>query len=383
MRFTAALSVATSTVLVMSAFVVSCAPPPVQFPRVELESDLNQLLRDGNVPGAQLVATDGDHEIQLDGGFGDLAAETPFPDAARVRIASNTKAFVAAVVMQLVSEGRAALDVAVEHYLPGMVTGPGGDGNRITLRQLLSHTSGIPDYLPLLGLSSEADLQRSRPVHELIDIALAQPALFEPGAEFRYSNTNYLLLGQVVERITGASIADEVTRRVIRPLGLTDTYWPDYPTEQTIRGPHPRAYHYFGDGRVDITDIDPNWGLPDGAMVSSGRDLNRFFTALLSDRLVPAAEFAEMTKTIAVHLPGISGVGLGLFRRTTSCGLEVWGHNGAIYGFSVLVAATATSAVTISFNQMPRLSDAARFEPTVLVDKALCALGNQATPSRR
>ncbi|MFD4429066.1 serine hydrolase domain-containing protein [Nocardia sp. NPDC058497] len=374
---------ATSTVIVLSAFVASCAPAPVQFPRVELESDLDQLLRDGNVPGAQLVATDRDQVIQLDGGFGDLTAETPFPDAARVRIASNTKTFVASVVMQLVGEGRAALDVAVERYLPGMVTGPGGDGNRITLRQLLSHTSGIPDYLPLLGLSSEADLRRSRPVDELIDMALARPAMFEPGAEFRYSNTNYLLLGQVVERITGASIADEVTRRVIRPLDLTDTYWPDYPVEQTIRGAHPRAYHYFGDKRVDVTDIDPNWGLPDGAMVSSGRDLNRFFIALVSGRLVPAAEFAEMTRTMAVGLPGITGVGLGLFRRKSSCGLEVWGHNGAIYGFSVLVAATATSAVTISVNQMPRLADAARFEPAVLVDKALCALNDQPTPSPR
>ncbi|MFE7722985.1 serine hydrolase domain-containing protein [Nocardia rhizosphaerihabitans] len=381
MRFTAALSVATA--VMMSAFVVSCAPPPVRFPGAALESDLNQLVRDGGVPGAQLVATDGDHEIQLDGGFGDLTTETPFPDAARVRIASNTKTFVAAVVMQLVSEGRAALDVAVEHYLPGVITGPGGDGNRITVRQLLSHTSGIPDYLPLLRLSSEADLRRSRPVDELIAMALARPAMFEPGTEFRYSNTNYLLLGQVVERITGASIADEVTGRVIRPLGLTETYWPNYPAEQAIREPHPRAYHYFDDERVDVTDIDPNWGLPDGAMVSSGRDLNRFFTALVSGRLVPAAEFAEMTKTIAVHLPGITGVGLGLFRRTTSCGLEVWGHNGAIYGFSVLVAATATSAVTISFNQMPRLAEAARFEPAVLVDKALCALNDQPTPSRR
>ncbi|MGW6726630.1 serine hydrolase domain-containing protein [Nocardia sp. NPDC055029] len=373
---------ATSTVIVMSAFVASCAPAPERFPRAELESDLIQLLRDGNVPGAQLVATDRDHAIQLDGGFGDLTAETPFPDAARVRIASTTKTFVATVVMQLVSEGRAALDVAVEHYLPGVVTGPGGDGNQITLRQLLSHTSGIPDYLPLLGLRSEADLRVSRPVDELIGMALARPAMFEPGVEFRYSNTNYLLLGQVVERITGASIADEVTRRVIRPLDLTDTYWPE-PAEQTIRGPHPRAYHFFGDERVDVTDIDPNWGLPDGAMVSSGRDLNRFFTALISGRLVPAAELAEMTKTSTVGLAGITGAGLGLFRRTSSCGLEAWGHNGAIYGFSVLVAATATSAVTISFNQMPRLADAARFDPAVLADKALCALSDRPTPSHR
>ncbi|MFD4439991.1 serine hydrolase domain-containing protein [Nocardia sp. NPDC058519] len=372
---------ATSTVIVLSAFVTSCAPPPAQFPRAEIESELNQLVRSGGIPGAQLVATNSDREIQLNGGFGDLTAETPFPDAARVRIASNTKTFVAAVVLQLIAEGSVALDAPVEHYLPGTIAGPGGDGTRITVRQLLNHTSGIPDYLPLLGPLSEADLRRPRPVEELIDLALAQPAIFEPGTRFRYSNTNYLLIGQVVERISGASIADEVTRRVIRPLDLTDTYWPNYPAEQQIRGPHPRAYHYFGHERVDITDIDPNWGLPDGAMVSSGRDLNRFLTALLSGRVVPAAEFAEMTQTIAVDIPGITGVGLGLFRRTTSCGLEVWGHNGGMDGFLVLVAATATNAVTISFNQLPHTSDAARFEPDVLIDKVLCTVGD--LPSHR
>ncbi|MFI6865261.1 serine hydrolase domain-containing protein [Nocardia sp. NPDC050406] len=340
-----------------------------------LRPALDDLVRAADVPGAQLVATAAGRESRINSGVGDLATKAPFPDDAQVRIASNTKTFVATVVLLLVGEGRVDLDAPVERYLPGVVHGPGGDGQRITVRNLLQHTSGIPDYLSRLDLESVDALRRARPADDLIRVGLDQPAEFEPGARAEYSNTNYLLAGRLVEAVTGSPIGLEVTRRILAPLGLTDTYWPLFPVENVIRGPHPRAYHLFGEALTDVTDIDPGWGLPDGAMVSTGADLNRFFMALLQGRVLAPAELAQMTTTV----PGGDGplqenVGLGLFHFRTTCGLDVWGHGGSMHGFFVYGAATADKAVTLSMNQLPDVlrahTEGAGLEQ--IVDTAIC-----------
>lgn len=341
-----------------------------------LQPGLDTLVRAADVPGAQLVSTTGAGDVQVNSGAGDLAADTPFPDAAQVRIASNTKTFVATVLLQLVGEGTVDLDVPVERYLPGVVTGPGGDGNRITVRNLLQHTSGIPDYLTRIDLESVDALRHSQSSDALIRIGLAGTAEFEPGAKASYSNTNYLLAGRIVEAVTGMPIGIEVTRRILAPLGLTNTYWPLFPVENVIRGPHPRGYHQFGSDLVDVTDIDPGWGLPDGAMVSTGADLNRFFMALLQGRLLGAAELAQMRRTVPSGDPRRQeDFGLGLFHHTTSCGIEAWGHGGSMHGFFVYGAATADKAVTVSMNQLPDVlrvrTEGADLDE--VVDAALCS----------
>ncbi|MFE9578927.1 serine hydrolase domain-containing protein [Nocardia sp. NPDC006044] len=319
-----------------------------------LQADLDELVRRVGVPGAQLVVTGDGLNAQLDSGIGDLGTGGAFPDNAQVRIASNTKTFVAAVVLQLVAEQRIDLDAAVEQYLPGVVNGPGGDGNLITVRDLLRHSSGIPDYLAYLNLASVADLQRPRPATELIRLGLDQPATFAPGTSTGYSNTDFLLAGELIQRVTGQPVGLEVTRRIILPLGLQDTYWPLFPLEHIIRLPHPRGYHEFDGALVDITDIDPGWGLADGAMVSTGADLNRFFMALLSGELLPPAQLSDMKHVVPSGDPLRSDdFGLGLFHRTTACGLEVWSHGGAMNGFVVINAATPDRAVTITLNQLP------------------------------
>ncbi|MFI9509337.1 serine hydrolase domain-containing protein [Nocardia sp. NPDC052566] len=341
----------------------------------QLQTDLDSLVQSMAVPGAQLIRTEGDQVLQLNSGVGDLTTRSPFPDLAQVRIASNTKSFVATVLLQLVAEGRLELDAPVELYLPGVVRGPGGDGNLITVRNLLQHTSGIPDYLDQLPAASVADLQRSRPAAELIRLGLDQNARFAPGSESRYSNTNYLIAGKLIEQLTGRPAGLEITTRILIPLGLRDTYWPAYPLENVIRGPHPRGYHSFDGPLVDITDIDPGWGLSDGAMVASGADLNRFFMALLSGQLVPPAQLAEMERTVPAGAPRVTeDAGLGLFRRITSCGIETWGHGGAMNGYYVVNAATAERAVTVSVNQLPGFLTLIAHQDAVheLLDEAIC-----------
>ncbi|WP_378734341.1 serine hydrolase domain-containing protein [Nocardia brasiliensis] len=357
----------------LSGTAVSSAEPNSSVP--QWQEQLDQLVADVDVPGAQMVVSGNGSDAQLNSGAGDLGTGGPFPDNAQVRIASNTKSFVATVMLQLAAEKRVNLDAPVERYLPGVIRGPGGDGNLITIRNLLQHTSGIPDYLAYLDIESVDALRRPRPADELIRLGLDQPSDFAPGSDIGYSNTNYLLAGKLVERLTGLPVGVEVTRRILLPLGLHDTYWPVFPWENVIRGPHPRAYHNFDGNLVDITDIDPNWGLADGAMVSTGADLNRFFMALLSGKLLPPAQLAEMQRTVPFGDPvAAGGLGLGLVRRTTSCGLETWGHGGSMTGFMIFGAATVDRAITVSLNQIPQPpTDTMQADMDRIVDAALCS----------
>ncbi len=341
------------------------------------QPDLDRAVVVSGVPGAQLVVSGDSGDVQLNSGVGDIGTRAPFPDGAQMRIASNTKAFVAAVALQLVAEQRVDLDLPIDRYLPGVVTGPGGDGTRITVRNLLQHTSGIPDYLDQVDLDSVAGMQRSRPASELIRVALDEPAEFEPGERWGYSNTNYLIVGSLIERVTGLPVGVEVTRRIILPLGLQNTYWPVYPIEQVVRGPHPRSYLVRGTERIDVTDIDPNWGLADGAMVASGRDLNHFFMALVSGRVVPPAQLEEMRRTIPTGVPLLDyEIGLGLFRKVNRCGMETWGHGGSITGSSVVGAATDRYAVTVAMNQLPTLAASLALRGSIqdVIDTVMCDL---------
>ncbi|MGW5439981.1 serine hydrolase domain-containing protein [Nocardia asteroides] len=220
-------------------------------PSPEVRQALDALVRAG-FPGAQAVITTPAGEQTVTAGVGDVAAGTPIPDGAFVRIGSNTKTFVATVILQLVAEGKVELDAPVERYLPGVVRGNGNDGSRITVRQLLQHTSGLTDYLaggdPSLRrdrVPAAATRHRHRPQTalypaDLVAIAMSMPPQFEPGARAVYTNTNYILLGMLIEQVTGRPAATEIGTRILEPLGLRDTYFPA-PGETGLRAPHPPA----------------------------------------------------------------------------------------------------------------------------------------------
>ncbi|WP_433726869.1 serine hydrolase domain-containing protein [Nocardia sp. CA-129566] len=351
---TAGLVIALVISMLPSLATSTAEPGPL---RVEvLRVGFEALVRSTAVPGGQLVLTADGRDTQINSGVGDLATGAAFPDTAQVRIASNTKTFVATVVLQLVGEGRVELDAPIERYLPDVVRGPGGDGNLITVRNLLQHTSGIPDYLTRLDLDSPEALRRYQTADQLIRLGLDAPSRFAPGSAVGYSNTDYLLAGKLIEQVTGQPVGDEVTRRILQPLGLRDTYWPAFPLETVIRGPHPRGYQNFNGTLVDITDIDPGWGLADGALVSTGADLNRFFEGLLAGGLLAPAELAEMQRTRPTNNPALpNDIGLGLFHRTSFCGVDIWGHGGAMDGTFVYGGYTAARSVTFSLNQLPPL----------------------------
>ncbi|MDN4171894.1 serine hydrolase domain-containing protein [Nocardioides sp. SOB77] len=316
--------------------------------RAAIQRRVDRLVERHGFPGAIATVRGSDGEVRTyRAGAGDLRTGAPMPRDGRVRIASNTKTFTATLVLQLVAEGRVALDAKVEQYLPGLVRGPGGDGRRISVRQLLQQTSGLPDYDSLVieagGSLREVAHTYFEP-HELLDAALAERRRSAPGKRWAYSNTNYVLLGLVVQRVTGRPLAELVEQRIIAPLGLADTYWPR-PGEQRIRGTHPRGYHAEERGGrwYDLTRMDPSLGWAAGQLVSSPRDLGRFMAALLDGELLPAEQLAEMRRT--VRAPGFDAepgwrYGLGLASHELGCGVTGWGHGGDIQGFETRNLAT-------------------------------------------
>ena len=281
------------------------------------------------------------------------------PMDGEVRIGSNTKTFVAVVVMQLVQEGKVGLDEPIETYLPGLIKGEGIDASRITVRQLLQHTSGLPEYAdttPGSGDIFQIKDHYAQP-RDLLDTALSKPAAFEPGTQWKYTNTNYIVLGMLIERVSQRPVGEQIDERIVKKLGLSHTYFPA-PGEEKIRGTHPRGYHLNGEGKLeDITEMDPAWGWAAGAMVSTPSELNTFFQAVFDGRLLTQASIDEM-KNGAVDASSYLGsgtvYGLGLIGRSLSCGGTAWGHGGTIPGYQTDNAVGPDgTAVTVAVTALP------------------------------
>jgi D-alanyl-D-alanine carboxypeptidase len=316
-------------------------PAPQRIDPGELRGLLDQIVAAG-APGGAALVKDEYGVRQAASGLADLRTRRPMRPGLNYRAASVTKSFVATVMLQLVAEGRLSLSDTVEHWLPGIL--PYGD--QVTIRQLLNHTSGVPEYLlvPLLELYASKQGQfRSWTPRELVALVADQPPLFPPGTTYSYSNTNYVLAGLIVEAATGNKLGHELTGRIIRPLRLRDTFFPV--NRPDIPGRNARGYSLpLGDqGPVldgpllDFTVYNPSLAWAAGNLVSDLGDLARFFRALLGGRLLSPALLAEMTTTVPIGQG--AGYGLGLLVLDTPCGRLI-GHDGGIPGFITIVLST-------------------------------------------
>ncbi|WP_093862548.1 serine hydrolase domain-containing protein [Streptomyces sp. TLI_053] len=310
-------------------------------------------------------------------GTADVRTGRPASAADRLRIGSVTKTFTATVVLQLAAEGRLSLDDTVADHLPDLVRGGGYDGRGITLRQLLQQTGGLPDHADALA---DADVDWLRHHHfepeELVAAALGLP---HPKPGWHYSTTDYVLAGLVVEQVTGRSAEDEVTRRIIDPLHLHDTYWPG--DAEDIRGRHSHSYFTAErDGRpvrVDGTRWNTSAGGAGGALISTPADVDRFLGALLGGRLLPAGQLAEMLSTVPgdpERLGSEGRYGLGLITEPLSCGGVRTGHTGSTRAGHHIVTAMAPGGrrATVAVNESPA-TDAAANAVLAALDTALSA----------
>ncbi|MDG4533684.1 beta-lactamase family protein [Streptomyces sp. AV19] len=338
-----------------------------------VQQGLDALVRDGGPPGALASVKERDGRTRsYAAGVGDLATGAKVPRDGQVRIGSNTKTFTAVVVLQLVAEGKIDLDAPVDTYLPGLVRGKGIDGRRITVRRLLQHTSGLPNYTDYLDFP--AIQHRYFEPRDILDLALKHKAHFAPGTKWEYSNTNYLLAGLIIQKVTGRPLAEEIDRRIIQRIGLRHTYFPA-PGDKTIREPHPKGYVKGPEGTPlrDFTEMDPSWAWAAGQMLSTNSDLNRFFGALLSGRLLPKAQLDQMRTTVpAEYLGPGARYGLGIASMPLSCGGVSWGHGGDIDGYETRGGVTEDGrAANVAVTRLPGVeADVRRVEK--VVDTALC-----------
>ena len=227
-----------------------------------------------------------------------------------------TKTFTATIVFQLMQEGKLRLDSALDAYVPGVVP----RGGEITIRHLLSHRSGIANVTDYPEWLSEEERSPSTSPISSLRFAASKPLAFRPGSQERYSNTNYLALGLVIEKVTGRSYAEELEERILDPLGLSRT---ELPTTRRLSD-------------LDDAGSNPNLAWAAGAIVSNAHDLSRFYSAFLSGRILSAASLRAMKDTAKY---GVFGTGLGIFSTDLACGRSL-GHLGYIVDYQTLVTAS-------------------------------------------
>ena len=290
-------------------------------------------------------------------GSADLSTGTPMTLDHRFRIASVTKLFVATVVLQLVDEGAFSLDDEVD-----LIEGP-------TIRQLLNHTSGLShgaEIDELLAPYREDLAHRSAwTPRAMLARIQSNPRLSAPGEGWFYTGSNYVVLGLLVEDTTGATLRDELHRRITEPLELAETELPELSTTPLglTRGYLPADNPVLpgpGPDPVDVTDVEPfGWG--GGGMVSTARDVARFLRALLGGELFSPAMRVEMLSTVPSDWEESDRYGLGIEEVTSCWGLAdstcgpAWGHFGFSFGFSTVALASETGdrQVVVMFNTHP------------------------------
>jgi D-alanyl-D-alanine carboxypeptidase len=312
----------------------------------ELKAAIDKVHRAG-MPGVFAEVRDGDQIWRGAAGVADVDTGHPVTSDMRHRVGSITKTFTAAAVLQQVESGRIGLDTPIGHYLPSLV--PGERGDTITVRMLINHTSGLADYLPYAYPSLQAfpsladttpaslDDNRFRRFHptELIEMGVTAPPVGVPGGTPGvYSNTNYQLLCQLLERVTGTPAEQCITRNVIERAGLRET---ELPAGTNVNGPHSQMYEaWFGmiDPPRDYSVYDMSWVGPAASLISTVADLNCFFRLLLAGEIVNPSSLAQMQRSVPViSFEGRQiDYGLGLHKMEVPGHGTFWGHDGTVWG---------------------------------------------------
>ncbi|WKG11870.1 serine hydrolase domain-containing protein [Nocardia sp. PE-7] len=326
---------------------------------------ITQLIKDNVIPGAVVVVkspTKGNWTETF--GTRVIGADDPMSVDDYFRIASNTKTMTSTVILQLVQEGKLALDDPIGKYWPGV---PNGD--RITIAQLSEMRSGLYSYTfdPQFNALLDSDPNKVWTPEELLAIAFSHPVNFAPGEKFDYSNTNIILLGLVIEKITKMSAAENFQQRIFEPLGLKHTSLPAA-ADPSIPDPHPQGYA-FGTNVSTIdtyalppeeqaaalagtlqpsnaTDESPSWTWTAGAAISTVDDVATYVRALVEgDLLDEQTQRVRMDsiQPIDPAAPDVAGYGLGIVRF----GLHLFGHDGQMPGFMTFMGHDPASDLTI------------------------------------
>ncbi|WP_371410958.1 serine hydrolase domain-containing protein [Bacillus toyonensis] len=317
--------------------------------RNSVKQAMRDILKFG-IPGILAKISEDGETWSYAAGVADLSTKKPMKTDFRFRIGSVTKTFTATVVFQLAEENRLNLDDSIEKWLPGVIQGNGYDAKQITIRQLLNHTSGIANYTMSKDFNI-MDTKKSYTAEELVKMGISMPPDFAPGKSWSYSNTGYVLLGILIEKVTRNSYAEEIENRIIEPLELANTFLPG--NSSVIPGTnHARGYIQL-DGASepnDVTYYNPSMGSSAGDMISTADDLNKFFSYLLGGKLLKEQQLKQMLTTVPTGIDELGDSGLGIFKIILPNGVSIWGHSGGIPGFSTFAAGTLGGRHTLAVN---------------------------------
>ncbi|ROP31340.1 serine hydrolase domain-containing protein [Couchioplanes caeruleus] len=322
--------------------------------RPELQKAVEAFV-DAGFAGLHVRVHDDHGEWLGSAGVRELGGSASPPADGRFWAGSVAKSFTATVVLQLVAEGRLGLDASVASHLPGLEL-----DERITVRMLLQHTSGLFNYtgeyypdgtvapgIPATGKEWVDTRLHTYQPRELVELALAKPARFEPGTDWSYSNTNYTLAALLIEQVTGTTYGEQMQRRILQPLGVRDTVLDGNATD--LPEPHAHGYYRYQDGDewkvVDVSRQNLSMLPAAGGAISTTRDLHTFFAALNAGKLLPAPLLAEMRKPA-----GPINYGLGVFVQDLGADHgTVYHHNGgAPGGFGALMYSTPDGSKTLT-----------------------------------
>ena len=344
--------------------VISVSPPAADAPAYAsaLEASIKAEVEKSTVPSAIVIVRSGRYgDATFTFGTTELGGAVPVSTTDHARFGSVTKSMTATIILQLVQEGLLTLDDPVSTFVPNVP-----DGNNITVAQLLEMRSGLYSYTndPTFVRESDADLTRPWTPDELLDLAFAHPAEFPPGSNFQYSNTNYILLGKIMETLTGQTAQELFEQRLFTPLGMHETTMPG-PEDTTPATPFLHGYHYGSFDKplpddqqakaaagtllpVDQSILNPSWAWTAGSVISTAADMLIWAEALVDGTLLdPAMQQVRLDsiQSLGPDFPTAEGkywYGYGIDRRVTYDG-----HGGQINGYNSAVARDPATDTTI------------------------------------
>jgi D-alanyl-D-alanine carboxypeptidase len=341
----------------------------VKDPDAALDRALEKLVAmPGGPPGAIAVVQRGDDQREVHAfGVANVSTGEPMEVDDSMRIASAAKAFSGAVALSLVSEGVLSLDDTIGERLPELPAA----WSEVTLRQLLNHTSGLPDFSndPSFLEALLASLTKAPPPEELLSFVEDENLEFEPGSKYQYSNSDNIAVALMVEAVTGSTYEDQLQERVYGPLELKSTSLPSGPE----MGEEPFIHGYDNDFSPpqeqpeDVSElVAAGWAWASGGIVSTPADLNDFIRGYVGGRLFDSQTQAQQRRVVEGGSseppgPGKNSAGLGIFRYDTRCG-TVWGHTGNTPGYTQFMAASpdGSRSVTVSINTQLTQNDGSR-----------------------
>lgn len=264
----------------------------------------------------------------LTAGVADLDSQRRMMADMCYRIGSTTKTFTAVVTLQLISESRLAFDDLVSRWFPEL---PEPQRSELTVEHLLRMRSGLYDFVdhPSL-LELDANLV-PHTLEEVLELGLGGQPVFRPGTRYGYCNTNFCVLEAIINHLTGRSLGDEIAERILEPLHMRNTNYPDE-DDLSLPAPYIRGHNHDAEDREWRECSEECFGRGDGAMISTALDLARFFRALFEGRLVPEPLLKRMRTVVPDDPPPDRAYGLGLIADTLPC-RTVWGHSGGGFGY--------------------------------------------------